>query len=85
MNISFSRQFVKQLQKADRLVRACVVERIELFSEHPTHTLLRNHALKGTYKEYRSIDITDDYRALYLVRTDEVVFDMLGTHSQLYS
>jgi len=45
---------------------------------------LRDHQLKGKYKQYRSINITGDYRALYLLRGDEAIFDVVDTHSQLY-
>lgn len=44
--------------------------------------VLRNHQLKGKYKGYRSIDVTDDVRALYLQKEHEAIFDAVGTHSQ---
>ncbi|GAC1388238.1 MAG: hypothetical protein NVS1B7_8360 [Candidatus Saccharimonadales bacterium] len=65
-------------------MRSKVIDRITVFSNNPLHASLRNHALKGKYKQYRSIDITGDYRALYLQEADEAIFDVVGTHSQLY-
>lgn len=84
MTISYSKYFVKQAKKLPSHVRKQLVQRIERFSKNPFDPLLRNHALKGAYKAYGSINITGDYRALYLMRDEEVVFDHVGTHAQLY-
>ena len=84
MNVSYSKNFIAQAKKLSPKIRQKVVERIEAFSENPLHPTLRNHQLKGRWKEYRSIDITGDVRALYLQREDDAIFDVIGTHSQLY-
>ena len=84
MNISYSKNFITQAKKLNPKTRQKLLERIRVFSENPLHSTLRNHQLKGKYKEYRSIDITGDIRALYLQREDEAIFDTIGTHSQLY-
>ena len=65
-------------------LRKKLQEKIKLFADNPLAPTLRNHALKGKYKEYRSIDITGDVRALYLQQDNEAIFDAVGTHSQLY-
>ncbi len=84
MNISYSKNFIKQSKKLNQPIRYKVVSRIILFNENPLDYELNNHSLKGRYKLYRSINITGDYRALYLTNGDEVIFDIIGTHSQLY-
>ena len=84
MTISYSKKFIKQSQKLTPRLRAHIIERIERFNVNPFDPLLRNHTLKGAYQEYGSINITGDYRALYLVRDDEIIFDHVGTHAQLY-
>ncbi len=84
MKISYSKSFIAQAKKLTPKVRQKLLERIETFAENPLHPTLRNHQLKGKWKEYRSIDITGDVRALYLQRVEEVIFDIVGTHSQLY-
>ncbi|HUC89268.1 MAG TPA: type II toxin-antitoxin system mRNA interferase toxin, RelE/StbE family [Patescibacteria group bacterium] len=84
MTISYSKNFVKQAKKLNLELRKKLLERIETFSENPLHPSLRNHQLRGKYKEYRSIDITGDMRALYLQKEHEAIFDAVGTHSQLY-
>ena len=84
MTISYSKNFIKQSKKLSPEARKKLLERITLFSGNPLHPLLRNHQLKGKYKEYRSIDVTRDIRALYLQKENEAIFDAIGTHSQLY-
>ncbi len=84
MTISYSRHFIKQSKKLSPAIRLKIIEGIELFADNPLDPSLRNHALRGKYKHYRSIDITGDCRALYLLRGKEVIFDQIGAHSQLY-
>ncbi len=84
MNISYSKNFIKQAKKLPRHVRLQLIERIERFSKNPLDPFLRNHKLKGEYREYGSINVTGDYRALYYLRDDEAIFDHIGTHAQLY-
>lgn len=84
MTISYSKNFIREAKKLGKQQQQKLRERIEIFSENPLHPVLRNHALKGTHKSYRSIDVTGDVRALYLQKEDEAIFDTVGTHSQLY-
>ena len=84
MRISYSKNFIKQSKKLTISQREKVRQRIRLFIKDPLHPSLRNHALKGKYKDYCSINITGDIRALYLKHKNEIIFDTIGTHSQLY-
>ena len=84
MKASYSKQFLRQYTKLPPKVRQKADERIMLWQSDPLNSQLRDHQLKGRYKEYRSIDVTGDYRALYLLRSDKAIFDIVGTHSQLY-
>jgi len=84
MDISYSKNFIKLAKKLRPDLRHKLQERITLFSKNPLHPALHNHALKGKYKDYRSIDVTGDMRALYLQKENEAIFDVVGTHSQLY-
>lgn len=50
-----------------------------------TDPRLRVHPLKGNYAGYWSMNISGDFRALFLEQGDEVIiFALIGTHSQLY-
>ena len=84
MEIEFSARFRKQYQKADKKIKKAFYKRLKLFRQDPFYPLLNNHLLIGRYREYRSINITGDWRAIYSRQRNIIVFEMLGTHSQLY-
>jgi mRNA interferase YafQ len=84
MNIVFSKYFEKRLKKLSSLANEQFYERLELFILAPQSEQLRNHPLSGTYKGYRSINITGDIRAVFKVEGELVKFEDIGTHSQLY-
>jgi addiction module RelE/StbE family toxin len=84
MKISYTKNFIKKSQKLNIKSRQQLLEKIELFTQNPLHSSLRNHRLAGKYKDYRSINVTGDIRALYLQKDNEAIFDAIGTHSQLY-
>ncbi|EKD44023.1 MAG: hypothetical protein ACD_72C00027G0003 [uncultured bacterium] len=66
-------------------MQKCVDERLAIFIDNPKDSILKDHGLIGDYLGYRSININGDWRAIYLeTDKDEVIFEMLGTHSQLY-
>lgn len=83
--IDFTKGFIRQFKKLQPLQKERFYKRLELFKQNPHDRQLRDHALKGKYTGYRSIDIESDLRALYYVEGDRVViFAFIGTHSQLY-
>jgi addiction module RelE/StbE family toxin len=84
MRITYSKEFIKQAEKLPSKLQHQLYEHIKLFRDNPLHPKLRNHALKGKHSVYRSINITGDYRVLYLQSEGEAIFDKIGTHSQLY-
>lgn len=84
MKISYSKDFIQQAEKLTPKLKVQLYEHVIIFRDNPLHSKLRNHALKGKYSAYRSINITGNYRALYLQEEDEAIFDKIGTHSQLY-
>lgn len=84
MKVSYTKNFLRQYAKLLPKIRQKVDERIVLSQSEPLNSQLRDHQLKGKHKQYHSIDITGDYRALYLREDGKVIFDIVGTHSQLY-
>jgi len=85
MIIETTKTFDKQYAKVNLKVKTAFKIRLEVFRDNPFDVKLRNHALKGKYLGYRSIDITGDVRALYKIHGDLVIiFGFIGTHSQLY-
>lgn len=85
MEIQFHRTFKKHYKKLSASQQHQVDNRLELFMQNPGHPTLNNHALKGLYKGYRSINITGDLRALYEpVGNKKALFILVDTHSNLY-
>ena len=83
--IDFSNKFNKNLKKAPLSIKIALRKRMEIFVIDPFAPILNNHGLTGEYKGYRSINIiTGDWRAIYSEYPDRIVFEELGTHSQLY-
>jgi len=65
MIIQYDPAFIKKLKTVNVRIRKGFKERIELFKRNPDNSQLNNHALKEEYEGLRSIDITNDYRAIY--------------------
>jgi addiction module RelE/StbE family toxin len=88
LRIEFSTAFNKQLKKAPREIKIAFQELLLLFRENTNDPTLRNHPLKEKFAGYRSINITDDWRAVfkerYVGKQRVVTFHMIGTHQQLY-
>ena len=85
MTIRYSKKFVKQLSKQPVKIQRAVYSRLLLFEENPYAPHLRNHVLSGKFQGMHSINITGDIRAIYEVFEDEIyLYQMIGTHSQLY-
>lgn len=86
MQVRFSHKFKKDYQKADNKIKSSFENRLKLFLHNPFNSQLNNHALTGKLKDYKSINITGDWRAIYLIDKEnkEIIFEAIGTHSQLY-
>jgi addiction module RelE/StbE family toxin len=87
--INYSKIFDKQLRKAPLEIKIAFRNKLLLFINNQFYPQLNNHSLTGRLQGFRSINITGDWRALYSTFTNnkgqtEVIFVMLGTHSQLY-
>ncbi len=87
MRIDYSQRFIKQLKKCPYEVQIAFRKRLEMFLAEPNHPFLHNHALAGSLKGYRSINITGDWRVLFceIEESNGVRFEMMGTHSELYT
>lgn len=84
-SIGFTKNFTNQFKVLRLKQKGCFYDRLDLFKKNPHDKALRDHALKGKYRGYRSIDIEGDLRALYSVKGNTIIiFGFIGTHSQLY-
>ena len=85
MRINLHRKFIKDYKKLPNKIQEKFKERRDLFIENKFNPLLNNHRVEPTYPNWRSIDITGDYRALFEIKEENsVVFMKIGTHSELY-
>jgi addiction module RelE/StbE family toxin len=82
--IEFSPVFKKLLAQAPADIRLSFREAYGLFTENPNHPALRNHLLTDKYAGFRSIDVTEDWRAIYREKPERIKFVALGTHDKLY-
>lgn len=88
MVVEFSPEFRKKYRKADVRIRHRVDDCLRIFRDNPKNPELANHALKREWGGFRSIDITNDWRAIFEYKRvgEEIVayFVALGTHDELY-
>lgn len=88
MIIQYSPVFLEKVKRLEVRIYVSLRKQILIFSNNPYDPVLQNHALRGEWEGYRSINITTDWRALYeeIKDGDEIVayFSYIGTHKQLY-
>ena len=85
MQFFLSRQFEKDFAKLPKGVKQKAISALQKFVHDPMDASLRNHRLSGKWKNYFSINITGDTRAIYLFVEDDIVrFVTIGSHSELY-
>ena len=86
MKIVFHRNFEKQYKRLRATEKKRFKERLYIFKRDEFNSVLNNHPLRGTYKGYRSINITGDLRAIYkMIARDVFLFVAIDTHHNLYS
>jgi addiction module RelE/StbE family toxin len=87
-DIEFSTLFTKQRSAAPLEIKEAFRETLALYLYDPHHAALRNHALQGKFAGYRSIDVTDDWRAVFREEQagerNVIKFYQIGTHTDLY-
>jgi addiction module RelE/StbE family toxin len=62
------------------------LEAVEIFKENPFSAKLRNHPLKGKYKDHRAFSAANDLRIIYREEGGHIVIIMIdvGSHNQVY-
>jgi addiction module RelE/StbE family toxin len=86
--VEFSDRFERQLQDAPDEIKAVFADTLIFFALDPNHPGLRNHALTGKLAGYRSINVTEDWRAVFREEQagerNVIKFYQIGTHKDLY-
>jgi len=88
MTVRYDPALLKRLKKINVIFRKSFKKRIKIFAKDPFNAQLNNHSLQREWLGYRSINITNDVRAIYTEKTegeDTVAFFVaVGTHKELY-
>ena len=84
MIIVYHQDFKRNYKKLSPKVKGKLEERLRIFSKDEFNPILNNHALKGKWLEYRSINVTGDIRAIFKSNTAVIIFVAIDSHSNLY-
>jgi len=85
MTIKYSRRFKKQFKTLRKNGKARFWKRLEMLKTDPYADPLNHHELKGKFAGLHSINVGGDLRALFIEKGDDLIlFELIGTHSQLY-
>lgn len=77
----FERHYQKYVSKNEQLVEA-FQEGVDGFFEDPES--VKDHELEESMKDRRAFWINNEYRVVYRIKGDEVIFVDIGTHEQVY-
>ena len=85
MIIRLHKDFKKQFNKLTESQKRKFRKRRNILLQDKFNPVLNNHALKGKYGGYKSINISGDLRVIYTESSgDNVLFVTIGSHSNLY-
>ncbi|MEK7209144.1 MAG: type II toxin-antitoxin system RelE/ParE family toxin [Patescibacteria group bacterium] len=84
MRVDYHRNFIKNLVKLPLNIRQTFHRKLKVFIENKFNQILDNHQLHGEFLGCRSINITGDYRAIFVEDNDVATFLRIGTHHQLF-
>lgn len=88
MMVRYDPALLQRLKKIDVRIRKSFKKCIAIFTKDPFNQQLNNHPLKREYRGYRSINVTNDWRALYSEKMEGeniiAYFSAIGTHDELY-
>lgn len=87
MDFSLSTDVARELKRIKQkhpLLFKMIQKQLKLFKEDIHHPSLRTHKLKGNLTNTWSISIEGNFRLIYFVENNEVVFFKVGSHDELY-
>ena len=85
MDVFFSKKFIKQYNKLPQKIQYRFDKQIGVLQNNFRSRSLRLHAVYYRGNPFISMNVTGDFRALFVWEGESVVrFYRIGTHSQLY-
>lgn len=80
---NFTKRYAKGIQPFPNLSKK-VEHRIQLFLNDKLNPILKDHALVGKLKGYRSFALGGDLRIIYVEFEEYYLFTDIGSHNQVY-
>lgn len=77
----FERHYQTRIAKYEQLIDAYLTS-VAAFFEDPAS--VKDHSLAEPMRDRRAFWITNEYRVIYRVKGNEIVFVDIGTHEQVY-
>lgn len=84
MILDYHKDFIKRFKKLPKKVKEKFKERQLIFENDEFNPALNNHALKGKWRGYRSINVTGDIRAVFRRDAESAIFVAIDSHGNLY-
>lgn len=84
MTLNYHKDFIKDFKKLPKKIKEKFKERQVLFEKDEFDPILNNHALKGKWMGYRSINVSGDIRAIFKRDLKSALFVAIDSHSNLY-
>jgi len=86
MDIVLQKRFSKQYKKLPTAIQLKFLERVAMLVTSPFDPRLNIHRLHGELLAFQSMNITGDYRALFVADEElsTITFFKIGTHIELY-
>lgn len=87
MDFSFSTEVASELKKIKRKQPKLfkkIQKQLKLFKDDIKHPSLRIHKLHGKLANTWSVSIEGNFRMIYTIKNNEVIFFKLGNHNEVY-
>ena len=84
---SYANQFRRDVKLAEKRGKDITKLRLVLqllIDEEPLPARLRDHPLKGVWKNHRDLHIEPDWLLIYKADAETVTFERTGTHADLF-
>ena len=83
----YTTRFEKDLKRMKK--RGCNLSKIKtamisLIEEKPLDERMRNHLLRGNFKDRRECHLEPDWLLIYRLDGDRIIFERTGTHADLF-
>ena len=74
----------KKAQKQNRNIKKLKEIMIQIANEEVLSSQLKNHNLTGNYNNRQECHISPDWLLVYFINSDEVIFERINTHSEIF-